>query len=222
MNKVGKEIIDSYNGLSVSKYMQIRELAKQDMDDMQMQAEIIGILCDCDVDEVMNMPLPKYSECVRKSMFLTDKPKAKAECPKHIVLNEKKYYVIRKVEELTAAQYIDYQTYMKMPDPDSKLAEILSIFIIPEGKKYTEGYDVVEVINEIKEYLPISVAFNICFFFRKKQIKSIKHTLIYLGLMMKIWKRMVKTEEQKQMMKEAEMKMKTLQGFLTNGVGYLM
>ena len=215
-------MISTYNELSVSKYMQIRELAKQDMEDMEMQAEILAILNDCSVNDVMNMPLPKYSECVRNSMFLTEKPKAKAECPRHIKLNGKTYDVVRKVEDLTAAQYIDYQAFMKMDDPDGKLGEILSIFIIPEGKKYGEGYDIVDVINEIKEYLPVTVAFNICFFFRKKQIKSIKRTLIYLGLMMKIWRMKMETEEQKKMMMEAEIQMKRLRDLVESGVGFTM
>lgn len=215
-------MIDNYEKLSISKYMQIRELAKEDMPEDELQVEIIAILNDCSVNDVMNMPITKYSECVRKSMFLTEKPKVKGDCPKHINLNDKKYYVMHKIEELTAAQYIDYQTYMKMDDPDSKLAEILSIFIIPEGKKYAEDYDIAEVANEIKEYLPISVAFNVCFFFRKKQLKSIKRTLIYLGLMMKIWKHKMKTDEEKQMMSEAQEKMKILQDLVISGDGFLM
>ena len=215
-------MIDSYKTLSVGKYMEIRELLKQELDEMDLQAEILAVLNDTTVDEIMKLPLPKYSEYVRLSTFLTEKPKPKAECPKKITLNDRKYYVIKKAEELTAAQYIDYQNYMKMKDPDSKLAEILSIFIIPEGKKYVEGYDITEVINDIKDYLPILSAFNICFFFRKKQAESIERTLIYLGLMMKIWKRKVPTEEQKAMMEEAERKMKLLKDSLIGGGGFIM
>ena len=215
-------MIESYDKLSISKYMQIRELLKEAMPDDELQVEILAVLNDCTADEVMNMPVTVYSESVRKSMFLADKPKVKGECPKHINLNGKKYYLMRKAEELTAAQYIDYQTFMKDKDPDSKLGEILSIFIIPEGKKYAEDYDITEVINEIKEYLPISVGFNVCFFFRKKQLKSIKRTLIYLGLMMKIWKHKMKTDEEKQMMSEAQEKMKILQDLVISGDGFLM
>ena len=215
-------MIESYDKLSISKYMQIRELVKEDLADDELQVEILAVLNDCTADEVLKMPVLDYSECVRKSMFLADKPKVKGDCPKHINLNGKKYYVMRKVEELTAAQYIDYQTFMKDKDPDSKLGEILSIFIIPEGKKYGEDYDITEVINEIKEYLPIMVAFNVCFFFRKKQIKYIKRTLIYLGLMMKIWKMRAKTPEIKTMIEEAEKKMKTLQDLVISGDGFLI
>ena len=169
-------MIKSYNELSVGKYLEIRELLKQDIEEMELQAEIISILDDTTIDGVMKYPLEKYSECVRNTAFLMEKPITKAGCPKSIVLNDVKYEVIRKAEELTAAQYIDYQTYMKMDDPDSKLAEILSIFIIPKGKTYADGYDIKDVINAIKEYLPITIAFNVCFFFRKKQADYIKHT----------------------------------------------
>ena len=215
-------MIDSYKTLSVGKYMEIRELLKQELDEMDLQAEILAVLNDTTVDEIMKLPLPKYSEYVRMSAFLTEKPKPKADCPKKITLNDRKYYVVRKAEDLTAAQYIDYQNYMKMDDPDSKLAEILSIFIIPDGKKYADGYDIAEVVKDIRDYLPIIVGFNICFFFRKKQAESIERTLIYLELMMKIWKRKVLTQEQKTMMEEAERKMKLLRDLLSDGDGFTM
>lgn len=215
-------MIDSYSNLSVGKYIEIRELLKQDLEELDLQAEILGVLNDMSVEDIMRLPLPKYSEYVRMSAFLTEKPKPKADCPKKITLNERKYYVVRKAEDLTAAQYIDYQNYMKMDDPDSKLAEILSIFIIPEGKKYGEDYDIAEVVKDIKEYLPIIVGFNICFFFRKKQAESIERTLTYLGLTMRIMKRKAPTPEQKEMLTEAERKMKLLRDSLISGGGFIM
>lgn len=214
-------MIKSYNELTVGKYVEIRELLKQDLEELDLQVEILGVLNDMSVEDIMRLPLPEYSEYVRMSAFLTEKPKTKADCPKKITINERKYYVVKKAEDLTAAQYIDYQNYMKMNDPDSKLAEILSIFIIPEGKKYGEDYDIAEVVKDIKEYLPIIVGFNICFFFRKKQAESIERILIYLELMTKMWrKRRAKTKEQEKMLEEAEVQMSILRHFLTDGAGY--
>lgn len=215
-------MIESYDKLSIGKYLKFREMLKQEMPEEELQAELIALLNDMSINDVMGMSLVDYSKCVRKLEFLTVKPEQKDECPRHIVLGDTKYDVVRKIEELTVAQYIDYQTYMKIDDPDGKLAEILSIFIVPSGKKYAEDYDIAEVINDIREYLPVTVAFNLCFFFRKKQLGYIKRILIYLGLMMKIWKRKTVTEKQKKMMIEAETQMKMLQDFLTSGGGLTM
>jgi len=216
-------MIDNYDKLPIGKYQEIRQAIKDDsLDELQLQSTIISILTDKTVDEVLNMPLPEYSECVRKTAFLMTAPVFKAECPKTINLNGVKYNVIRNIDKLTAAQYIDYQTYMKSKDPDDKLADVLSLFIIPEGKTYNEGYDIGEVAQAISDYLPISVGTGICFFFRKKQIESLNYTLTYLGLMMKIWKRKVVTEEQKQLITEAEQMMKKLKDLPIGGVGYTM
>ena len=215
-------MINSYENMSVGKYLQIRALAKKEMEDVEMQVSVISILNDMSEDDVLNLPLEKYSAYARESNFLMNPPTPKAECPKKLVINGNKYYVMKDMKSCKTAQYIDYQTFMKEKDPDAKMAEILAIFIIPEGKTYGEGYDIADVVNEIKEHLPISVALNLCFFFRKKTAKSIRLTLIYLGLMMKIWKRKVKTEEQKKMMEEAERKMKELMSLYGDGAGFIV
>ena len=200
-------MINSYENMSVGKYLQIRALAKKEMEDVEMQVSVISILNDMSEDDVLNLPLEKYSAYARESNFLMNPPTPKAECPKKLVINGNKYYVMKDMKSCKTAQYIDYQTFMKEKDPDAKMAEILAIFIIPEGKTYGEGYDIADVVNEIKEHLPIS--------------KSINRTLIYLGLMMKIWKRKAKTEEQKKMMEEAERKMKELMSLYGDGAGFI-
>jgi len=215
-------MINNYNDLSVGKYLEIRKVLKQQgQEELDMQAQVMAILQDKSVEEVLNYSLPKYSEYVRQMDFLGEKPVNKAECPRHLNINGKKYDVIRKIEEINAAQYIDYQTFLKSEDPDSKLAEILSIFIIPEDKKYADGYDIVDVISDIKEYLPITIALNICFFFLKRELDSLQRTAICLEWMMKIWrKKKAKTKEQEALLKEAEKQMSILRHFLTDGDGF--
>lgn len=227
LQKINKQeednMINNYNDLTVGKYLEIRTILRQEgLSELDMQSQIMAILQDKPVEEILEYSLPKYSEYVRQMDFLSEKPVNKADCQRHLNINGKKYDVIRKIEDINAAQYIDYQTYLKQPDPDSKLAEILSIFVIPQGKKYADGYDIAEVINDIKEYLPITVCFNICFFFLKKEINSLQRTAIYLEWMMKIWrKKKAKTKEQEEMLKEAEIQMSILRHFLTSGDGFI-
>ena len=215
-------MIDNYNDLTLGRYLQIREILKNsELDELDVQSQVMAILQDKSVEEVLEYSLPKYSEYVRQMDFLGDRPEPKAECPKHLVINGKKYDVIRRIEDINAAQYIDFQNYLKQPDPDAKLAEILSIFIIPNGCKYGEGYDILDVINDIKEHLSITTCFNICFFFLKKETDSLQRTLIFLELMTKIWrKRRAKTKEQEKMLEETEVQMSILRHFLSSGAGY--
>ena len=211
-------MIDSSEKLTVGKYLQIREILKnKDLEELDMQARLIALLNDTTLEDVLSYSIPKYSSLVPNLDFLMEAPKAKPECPSSIKINGKKYNVVKKIDKINAAQYIDYQSYLKTDDPEMNMAEIMSVFIIPEGKSYNEGYDLVEVVNDIKEHLPLLTCLNICFFFRKKEMNYIKRTVIFLDLMMKIWKRKMKTKEQKEQMEEAEREMKLLKDFLTNG-----
>ena len=60
------------------------------------------------------------------------------------------------------------------------LADNLSTFVIPKGKKYGEDYDVVQVIQDFNKYLDISTAISLQNFFIKKLLQSTKDTLRYL------------------------------------------
>lgn len=69
------------------------------------------------------------------------------------------------IKDLTTGQYIDYQTYMQDNEDFKNLAKVLSVFIVPKGKTYNEGYDVEDVIRELDEHLSIQIALGVCFFF---------------------------------------------------------
>lgn len=55
------------------------------------------------------------------------------------------YRVVMNVPEITMAQYMDFVNFRESND---KIG-ILSVFLIPKGKEYMEGYD----IDEVKEYI---------------------------------------------------------------------
>lgn len=212
-------MIKSYNELTVGKYVEIRELLKEEMEDIDLQVAIISILSDKPVEEIVNLPMTEYSKYAADSNFLINKPNFKPQCPNSIVLNGKKYNVISKVEKLTAGQYIDFNNYMKAKDPESKLAEVLSIFIIPEGKKYNEGYDIEDVQNAIREYMPVSIAIGISFFFRNRSLISLKVMLTFLRWKM-IWMRMMsKDKTVKERLKEVVGKLKEMEALQKDMVG---
>lgn len=217
-------MIKSYDELTVGKYVEIRELLRSDgLSEFDVQSQIMAILQDKPIEEVLNYSLPKYSEYVRQMDFLMERPENKAVRPNTLNINGKKYNVVKRIEDINAAQYIDYQTYLKKEDPDSYIAEILSIFIIPDDKRYNEGYDILDVIKDIKEHLSVTVCFNICFFFLQKEIGLLQRTAICLEWIIKILrKKKAKTKKQEEMLTEAETMMSMLRRFLTNGDGFTM
>lgn len=196
-------MINSYDKLPLGKYLYIRELLKEDMDDLDLQTQILSIVNDMPLEAVLDLPVTEYSKLASEISFLTEKPVIKAKCPSKIKLGDNEYYVMKDINKINAAQFIDYNTYMKQDDPDGLIDRIMSIFIIPVGKKYNTDYDIEEVQEDIREYLPIQTALEACFFFRKKQTKYLRYMLTYLELMMKIMK--VPVDKKKEMEKALQM-----------------
>lgn len=78
-------------------------------------------------------------------------------------INGKEYDVLSKIENLTVAQYVDFQQYVK--EKPQSLAKLLSVFVIPKGKQYNEGYDIEDVIDELNNNLDIVTANELSAFF---------------------------------------------------------
>lgn len=70
---------------------------------------------------------------------------------------------------VTAAQFVDYQNYIK----DNKWEDFLSVFIIPEGHKYNDGYDINKVKQDLMS-LDFATVNSICFFYHDIMRRIIK------------------------------------------------
>ena len=194
-------MITSYKDLTINKYQEIREILKEDGGELTIQANIIACLSGMDNDTVYNLSLSKYNELVQQTAFLLEKPKVSDKIPSRLNINGRECYVTTNVNKLTAAQYIDYQNLIAMDNQEKYLANILACFVIPKGHKYGDGYEIDEIVEWLGENLSIQDAMNICFFFRKKYLNSIKITLTYLELRMKQMKRKMKKPEMEEIMK---------------------
>ena len=64
---------------------------------------------------------------------------------------------------MTAAQYIDFQNFYK--DYQKNFKYIFLCFLIPKGKKYNEGYDLIELADKLYDKIPITVINDIMVFF---------------------------------------------------------
>lgn len=119
-------------------------------------------------DEVTNLPLKEFNEQIKQLDFLNDEVPSVTP-PKKLEINGRKYYTDCLLGNITTAQYIDFTNHSKTND----VAKILSVFIIPEEHKYNDGYDMIQVINDIN-CLPIPVVNGIAFFFGRQFNKFIE------------------------------------------------
>ena len=198
-------MIDNYNDMSISLWREIRETLEDmgEASELEVQVALISLLSGMEEDEIRNLPLKEYSEMAAKTRFLMQRPNVKAIRPRNLTINGKKYDLVDDIKDLTTGQYIDYQTYMQDNEDFKNLAKVLSVFIVPKGKAYNEGYDVEDVIRELDEHLSIQIALGVCFFFREKYRS-------WLNLMQDSFKRKMMRMRRKEKNPEAVEKMEEI------------
>ena len=96
-------------------------------------------------EDVLNLPLKDFNEKCKELQFL-QKP----------IPND----LHGLLGKITTAQYIDFQNYQKNEDEQ----KTFSVFIIPKGHKYNDGYDMDQVFNDILD-VPVPILFSASFFF---------------------------------------------------------
>ena len=194
-------MIDNYNDLTIGKYQEIKAVIDGEVvEEYATNISLVAILADMTEDEVMSLDLKEYKVLNQKLTFLMEEP------PRRMVADKYKIggfelETMLAVDKMTVAQYVDYQTFVK--DMDKYLVEMLSIFLIPKGKKYNEGYDIVEVQKAIRDNLSIVDAMSLSAFFLLWYQSLTKATLTSLTKKLKRMKRKMKEKEQIQKMEEA-------------------
>ena len=78
---------------------------------------------------------------------------------------------------MTTAQFVDYQNYSKENPVD--ISKCLSVFIIPKGHTYNDGYDLKQVQEDIKDLDMVTIN-TLAFFFKKLYILLLETTLLCL------------------------------------------
>lgn len=148
-----KELKD-WTDISLKQYYTIKELLEEP--DEYTTYNIIDLLYSVDSVNLPLTELKKYSNALE---FLNK------EVP---VVNIKDKYNINGVvynsnfnlAQVTAAQFIDYQNYIGT----EHFEDYLSVFFIPEGHKYNDGYDIEQVKKDLLE-LDFPTVKSIAFFF---------------------------------------------------------
>lgn len=119
-------------------------------------------------EEVLDEPLPKLKDRIAELGFLQD-TLPEVELLKKVKVKNREYEVNAVIGELTTAQYVDYINHIKNND----IVKALSVFYIPKGHKYNDGYDMELVFQDI-ENLPIPVVNGTAFFLRTQLNKFIE------------------------------------------------
>lgn len=193
-------MIDNYNKLTIGKYLELVEIIEDDtLADIDRNVEIIALLDDKEVDVIYDLPLTEFNEKIQMTSFLYEEPKP-LQVSTVYKLGDMELEACLNLNDLTTAQFIDYQTYVK---DDKKLVELLSVFLIPKGHKYNKDYDIVEVQKVIRDNMPVTQAMGLSAFFLLLSKSLLKASLTYSIKKLKKMMRKEKDMKKKEMMKQA-------------------
>ena len=154
----------NWNDISIKQYNDIKNLyLDTELSDEDRLILQINILFNVDALKLKTSELHKY---IDKMKFLGEK------VPKMKIKNEYKlggnvYTLKKELKDVTVAQWIDWQNFLKDDGSDTdNYANLLSIFFFPKGEtEYGDGYDIEQVRSDINNHLSIAEAMSISSFF---------------------------------------------------------
>ena len=154
----------NWTELSLKKYNDIKDLyLDTELSDEDRLIYQIRILFDVDPLKLKTNELRKY---IDEMKFLGEKvPKVKLKST--YKLGDNVYTLKKDLRNLTVAQWLDWQNFLKDGGGDSdNYANLLSIFFFPKGEtEYGENYDIEQVRYDINNHLSIAEAMSISSFF---------------------------------------------------------
>lgn len=186
-----KLVHGDWKDVSINLFYQIKKIMDADLEETDRKIKILALLMDETEEEFSGRKIGEVQELAEQLNFMQKDPFIKTNDVKTLFINGAEYELRTKLEDYSVAQYVDFQNYIK--DGQNNLARMLSTVIIPVGKKYNDGYDIEELIQNIGDNLSIAHANYIMFFFTKKLVSSIKITqgsLVWLKKMMNLNKKM--------------------------------
>lgn len=128
----------NWKDVTTEKYLQIENIYNTENDIIDKTVAIISILFDVKYDS--NMSLQDYYNYLNQISFL------KEAIPTVDVKKRYGSYILDKnLSNISLTQFIDFKTYALQND----IIGCISVFLIPDGCKYLEGYN----IEEIKDFI---------------------------------------------------------------------
>ena len=192
----------NWNDISIKQYNDIKNLyLDPDLSDEDRLILQINILFGVDALKLKTNELHKY---INEMKFLGSKiPKMKIK--KEYKLGSNIYILKKELKDVTVAQWLDWQNFLKDGSDTDNFPNLLSIFFFPKGEtEYGDGYDIEQVRSDINNHLSIAEAMSISSFFLTYQKALSIRFLLYTK------KQILKTPLTKEQKKKVKKEMRKL------------
>ena len=199
----------SWDKINGDTYWEICDILNDpDDSDMDKSAKLCCCIEGMDLDDFYNLPVNDATKKINQLSFLNDFKLIRHYHPNYIQLGEYKCKVVN-VEDMCVSQFIDYQNFISQPFRDNYY-KILSIFLIPDGYKYNDGYNILEIQNLIRKMTWREVQSLLGFI----MIGYIKSLLTSLRYSIKMVKKMKEGKEKQEMEKQMEQIKEKIRGLM--------
>ena len=167
----------NWTDITIKQYNEIKDLYLDvDLSDEDRLILQINILFGVDALKLKTTELHKY---VNEMKFLGEK------VPKMKIKNEYKlggnvYTLKKELKDVTVAQWIDWQNFLKDGSDTDNYSNLLSVFFFPKGEtEYGDNYDIEQVRSDINNHHSIAEAMSISSFFLLYQKMSLLRFILY-------------------------------------------
>ena len=150
-------MITKWSELPMGKFLEIQAI--DDTDELQIALKINAILNDMTVDELLASPLADVTKMSKAREFLAKRPLTRI-TRKRYRLGETVYTFDADPFKVLTSQFIDFESLDR-----KDVVGALAIFLIPEGHKYNDGYDLEKVKADIRQHLSAEDGLSITSFF---------------------------------------------------------
>lgn len=196
--------IKSWNECPIGVYRQLVEIEKDPaLGEYERAVAKCAVLCGCDEQEIWDLPMAEASKLFERTAWTGSFDFDRKLKFKKLKVGKYTCRVNANMQEFTVGQYFDFTSYWNA-DRGDNLENLLTVFLIPEGKKYGQDYDIADLKEEITWNLPLPVAQSVCFFFLKESVSLIEASRIYLDWQIKRMERKASPEARKELQAKRE------------------
>ena len=185
----------NWSDITLKQYYLIRDTMM--VQDQYLAFNLIDIIYGIDSQSLLLSEITPYLNTLE---FLKEEPKI-CHLKREYVLNGRKYEVDYDLGSITTGQFIDWRNYLNQGDALDRLQNILSIFFVPKGHSYGDGYDI-SIVQEDILHLDYQTIYSAAFFF-EKQLRLLLRTSL-LSLKKEIKRTKMEKGEKKRIIKKIE------------------
>lgn len=169
-------MITSWNDMPIGVFKAMAKIHRSQISDDDKVFQTAALLCGMDYDDFLNLPLNESRAIVAQMNFVYTEPKPEKIRRKY-QLGAREYKMMKNPDEMTTAQYLNYQSIIGVP-ADENMDDLMTIILVPDGKVYGD-YDMEEAKEEIANNLTVTEALGIANFFTASLEKSMRRMIMW-------------------------------------------